>query len=71
MYFRLFLEFAPKNIFVTSRKDSMNFFEGVFSSLLESVPEKIFVIIQTTSINFFKGCTHDYFQIIHPVKGLK
>ena len=71
VYFRLSLEFAPKKIFVTSRKALTNFFEGVFSTLIEFVPKKIFVISQTSSINFFEECTHDYFQIIHLEKGLK
>ena len=48
------------------------FFLNVYFRLfLESAPKKIFVISQIASINFFEGHTHDYFQNIHPKKGLE
>ena len=36
-----------------SQMASMNFFEGVFSTMLESTPKKTLVTIQKVSRNFF------------------
>ena len=47
------------------------FSKGIFSTLSECAPKKIFIISRKASMNFFEGCTHDYFQNIHPRKGLK